>query len=318
MSGDKDTDEIPLYRRNFFRLLSGTIILGTLVSTIDEEPPDFSSEESELQNLAQTIDSTDLRDPQNNSMLQSSIATTIESANSTLSEKGIEPTGKTSSSTPSVGAGNINQALEYYQELQQTLDEGESLGGKVESREIATLNGEYFNGQSNQERNLSDIESSISKFNKAVATHTPSEQPPSTQKLLPDRDRVSSRLSQQRAVYKKHADMQELFLKVIFSLNSGIDAFEHSSFDSAGRRFQRAKNKASVQINDSLKDYRVTSYSLTLGNYSQIFKLYRQAAGNMAAACAEGMSREDRNQKIDLGIRKQFKARNVFVDNGPF
>jgi hypothetical protein len=38
----------------------------------------------------------------------------------------------------------------------------------------------------------------------------------------------------------------------------------------------------------------------------------------MAAACAEGMSREDRNQKIDLGIRKQFKARNVFVDNGPF
>jgi len=318
MSGDEDTDEILLSRRNLFRLLGGTIVLGTLVSTIDEEPPDFSSEESELQNLAQTIDSTDLRDPQKNSMLQSSIATTIESVNSSLSEKEIDPTGKTPSSTPSVGAGNINQALDYYQELQQTLDEGESLSGKIESREIATLNGEYFNGQSNQERHLPNVESSISKFSKTVATHTPSEQPPSTQKLLPDRDRVSSRLSRQRTVYKKHADMQELFLKVIFSLNSGIDAFEHSSFDSAGRSFQRANNKASVQIDDSLKDYRVTSYSLTLGNYSQIFKLYRQAAGNMAAACAEGMSREERNQEIDLGIKKQFKARDIFADGVSF
>lgn len=317
MSGDKDTDETPLSRRHLLLLLGGTVTLGTLASTGDEEPPDFSSEESELRNLAQTIDSTDLRDPQNNSMLQSSIATTLESINSSLSEKEIDPTGKTPSSAPSVGAGNINQALEYYQELQQTLDEGESLGEKVESREIATLNGEYFNGKSNQERHLPDIESSISKFSKTVTTHIPGEQPTSTQKLLPDHDRVSSRLSQQRAVYKKHADMQELFLKVIFSLNSGIDAFEHSSFDSAGRSFQQAKNKASVQISGSLKDYRVTSYSLSLGDYSKIFRLYRRAAGNMTAACAEGMSREERNQKIDLGIRKQFKARTIFADSGP-
>ncbi|WP_152423001.1 hypothetical protein [Haloarcula argentinensis] len=318
MSGDEDTDEIPLYRRNFFRLLGGTIVLGTLVSMVDEEPPDFSSEVSELQNLAQTIDSTDLRDPQNNSMLQSSIATTIESVNSSLSEKEIEPTGKTPSSTPAVGASNINQALEYYQELQQTLDEGESLSGKIESREINTLNSEYFNGQSNQDRNLPNVESSISKFSKTVATHTRSEWPPSTQKLLPDLDRVSSRLNRQRAIYKKHADMQERFLKVILSLNSGIDAFERSSFDSAGRNFQRANNKASVQISDSLKDYKVTSYSLSLGNYSQIFRLYRQAASNMAAACAEGMSREERNQKIDLGIKKQFKARDIFAGGVSF
>jgi hypothetical protein len=38
----------------------------------------------------------------------------------------------------------------------------------------------------------------------------------------------------------------------------------------------------------------------------------------MAAACAEGMSREERNQKIDLGIKKQFKARDIFADGVSF
>ncbi|GGM40062.1 hypothetical protein [Haloarcula argentinensis] len=314
MSGDEDTGETPLSRRTVLLLLGGTVALGTVVSTDDEKAPDFSGEESELQYIAGIIDSTDLRNPLNNSMLRSSIDTALKSVNSSLTDKGIDPTGKTVSSTSSVGADNIKQALRYYQELQQTLAEAGSLSEKVESREIASMYTEYFDGKSKQETHLPDIDSSLSRFSKTVSTRTFSDIPTSTQQLLPDQSRVNSQLNQQRAVYKKHADMQGRFPSVISSINSGIDDFEHSSFDSAARSFQQAKNKASVQVSDSLKDYKVTSYSLSLGDYSNIFRLYRRAAGNMAAGCAEGLNRKERNQKIDLGIRKQFKARSLFAD----
>lgn len=317
MSADEDTEETPLRRRTALVLLfGGAVGLGTLASTDDENSPDLSSEESALRELADIIDSTDLRNPEKNSVIRLSITETLESVNTSLSEKGIDPSGKTPSSTPSIGTGNINQALQYYQDLQQTLVEGESLSEKVETRESASLNTKYLESGSDQTKRLPDVGSVFSKFSSTVDARTATDVPPTTQRLLPNRDAVNSELRQQRTVYEAHIDMQELFLKVISSIHSGVNAFEHSSFESAGHTFEKAKKEASVQISGDLKEYKLTAHSMSLGEYSKIFGLYQRAAGNMTAACAEGLSREARNQKIDRGISKQFKARSVFADQG--
>ncbi|NLV10250.1 hypothetical protein GOC74_09945 [Halomicrobium mukohataei] len=320
MSSDEDTEATPLYRRPFLWLFGGIVGLGVIASSSDEDGPDFSSEETDLKELAATIESTDLRAPQNNLVIWSSIDQTLQSVTSSLSEKGVDPDGmpqtRSSTSTPSTGINDIYRALRYYRELRQDLTEADSLRESVEERESITFHTEPLGDGSDPEVRLQNIGSEITAFADTLDGRSPESVPSTTRSLLPNRETVNNQLSQQKAVYERHARLQEQFLSVTSSINSGVDDFEHSSYNSATQAFREARSATTVQVSSSLRSYSLASSTLSLGDYGEIFGLYQSAVDSMIAACTEGMSRAERNEEIDRGLERQFEARSLFADRG--
>lgn len=319
MSSDEDTEATPLDRRSVLWLVGGIVAaLGVTASLSEEDRPSFSSDKTDLQELAGTIDSTDLRDPQNNLVILSSIDQTLQSVTSSLSEKGVDPDGtpqtQPSTLTPSDGINDIYRALSYYQGLQQDLIEADSLRARVEERESITLHTEPLGNGTDPGVRLQNINSEITAFADTINDRSPESVPSTTRSLLPNRETVNNQLTQQKAVYESHTNLQEQFISVISSIHSGVDDFEHSSYSSATQAFREARNVTTVQVNSSLRSCSMAPSTLSLGDYDKIFGLYQRAVDTMIAACADGMSGAERNEAIDRGLERQLEARSVFAD----
>lgn len=311
-----DGDSPDLDRRKLLKLGVGGTAVGAIVlstqSDKEESAPDFTTAETEFQELASFIDQRDLADPQQLPDVSQRISKTLDTVEESLEKQGIRRSRHTPNSPTPTGPniGVINSAFDYYTTLRVTLIEGLTTSGTIAERETQT-----FRRNQAAETDFKDVflDGLKAKISDVEELHVQLTETPDIARLLPAAEEVTTGLRKQMTVYETHLELQEAFRRVSTAVESGSKLFEQSNFDQARTQFGSAQKPAQVDIPSPVQSYALASSSLAISDYATIFSNYRTALSHLRTASDPDTSQSARDRQFDKALALLFDIRDVFA-----
>ncbi|MFD1588217.1 hypothetical protein ACFR9U_14640 [Halorientalis brevis] len=290
---------------------AGAIVLSTQ-SDKEESPPDFTTAETEFQQLASFIDQRDLADPQQLPDVTQRIRRTLRRVEESLEKQGIRRSRHTPNSPTPTGPniGAINSAFDYYTTLRTTLLDGFDVRVKIRDREKRAFNRGQAGDTDLQNVSLDNFGSGISDVDELQTQLLESS---AVARLLPAAEEVTTGLRKQMTVYETHLELQEAFRRISTDVEAGSKLFEQSNFDQARTQFESAQKPAQVDIPSPVQSYALASSSLAISDYATIFSNYRTALSHLRTASDPDTTQSARDRQFDKALALLFDIRDVFA-----
>lgn len=285
----------------------GSIFFTQSESTQQEDADDLAQAESQFIEIAGRINGADLIDPQETSLLYDEITHTVRSVTDILDQYNSEEP----QAEQRIAA--LSAAVEYYDTLVTTLDEGFTLLTQVVDSEIEVLN---------HKRNLeydpvaaSDIErfeESIVQLSQVETSSEPVSEDGT--KLVPNLDQVIESLRAQHDLFDRHLIAQQTYLNTAKSIESGIRAFEQSKFDTARTKLNEAHESFSAGTPQTGASYRLSNAGLALDEYVTLLDLRREGVSKLIDVCDDSVPEQQRRAVANTALDHFFEARRVVTN----
>jgi hypothetical protein len=276
----------------------GTLLFG------QSDSNQVGQAEDQLAELASTVDTTDLVDPQQSGPLRTKIANTVASVNKSLT--GVSTDNQQTKQQVSA----LKAATAYYTALKTTLDSALHLQTRVENSETNVIN---HTGSLDYDPaakfDTKAFEKSIDELAEIQAdTGIGTGQ---GRKLVPNRSAVIDSLNAQQSVYQLYITAQQLYLDTGDIIEAGVRAHEQAHFEQAQSKLAAAKERLSVEIPPDKHPYQLSFSGLSLGQYATLFVHRDKGVRKLLKASDPSLSAQQRQSPPNDALDHFFEARQV-------